>query len=94
MRRAGSVAALDVAVAGRWEQFLDAAWGEYNADRAAADWFRRCLGKQTLSRIAAALEFRSGEAIERQVVALWDSGEVAPPPDLVDLRTYVGALGG
>lgn len=93
-RRAGSVAAVDGTVAQRWEELLDAAWAVYTKDRLAPDWYRRCLGKQTLGRTAAALDFKSGDALERQVVALWSSAEVALPPDLVELRTYVGGLGG
>lgn len=93
-RRAASVAAVDATLVQRWEELLEAAWTRYTTDRLAPDWYRRCLGKQTLGRTAAALDFKSGDALERQVVELWNSAEAAPPPDLVDLRMYVGGLGG
>ncbi|MCC7078883.1 MAG: AAA family ATPase [Acidimicrobiia bacterium] len=92
-RRAASVSAVDPTLAEMWEELLAAAWTDYMSDRDTPDWFRRCLGKQTLGRAAAALDFKSGDALERQVVALWNSAEVVPPEDLVDLRTYVGGLG-
>lgn len=92
--RANAVAAVDAAIAQRWEELLDAAWAIYTTERQEADWFRRCLGKQTLGRTAVALDLRSGDALERQVVALWDSAEVPPPADLVELRSYVEGLGG
>lgn len=93
-RRAASVAAVDQAVAQQWEELLNAARAECNAQRVAADWYRRCLGKQTLGRTAAALEFKSGDALERQVVGLWNAGLVPVPGDLLALREYVSGLAG
>ena len=93
-RHAASATAVKSTFAQLWGELLDAAWTEYARDRDALDWYRRCLGKQTLSRTATALDFKSGEALERQVVGLWNSGEVDLPPDLVELRAYVGGVGG
>lgn len=93
-RCAASVAAVDSSVAQLWDELLNVAWNEFNTKRGADDWYRHCLGKQTLGRTAAATEFKSGDALERHVVALWSADLVAPPPDLIDLRTYVNGLGG
>ncbi len=93
-RRAASAAEVNAHLAEQWGELLDAAWTEFNAQRMTADWYRRCLGKQTLSRAAAALEFKSGEALERQVVGLWNAGLAAVPGDLLELREYVGGLAG
>lgn len=92
--RANAVGVVEAAVARRWEELLNGAWTAYATGRQEPDWFRRCLGKQTLGRTASELDFRSADALERQVVALWDSGEVAAPADLLELRSYVEGLGG
>ena len=65
----------------------------YKSDRAADDWYRRCFGKQTLGRLATALEFRAADALERQIVSLWNTSDAELPPDLVKLREYVSGLG-
>jgi hypothetical protein len=90
--RAESVAAIDTELQQRWGELLDAAWSAYKSDRLTDDWYRKCLGKQTLSRLAAALSFQGAEVLERHVVALWNSGNAELPPELVRLREYVNGL--
>ena len=75
-----------------WSQALDLARDEYRATRDDADLYRWCLGKQCLSRVAITLEFRSAEALEAQVVRLWDTGEVDRPPPVIALKDYVSRL--
>lgn len=75
-----------------WSQALDQARDEYRATRDDAYLYRRCLGKQCLSRVATALGFGSAEALEAQVIRLWDTGEVDRPAPVVALREYVGGL--
>ena len=75
-----------------WSQALDLARDEYRATRDEADLYRLCLGKQCLSGIAIALGFRSAEALEAQVVRLWDTGEVDRPPPIIALKDYVSGL--
>ena len=75
-----------------WSQALNLARDEYRAIRDDADLYRRCLGKQCLSAVAIALGFRSAEALEDQVVRLWDTGQVDRPPPVIALRDYVSHL--
>ena len=75
-----------------WSQALNLARDEYRAIRDDADLYRRCLGKQCLSAVAIALGFRSAEALEGQVVRLWDTGQVDRPPPVIALRDYVSQL--
>ena len=75
-----------------WSQALDLARDEYRATRDDADLYRWCLGKQCLSRVAITLGFRSAEALEAQVVRLWDTGEVDRPPPVIALKDYVSRL--
>lgn len=77
---------------GQWRDLLDAALAEYKRLRTTDDWYRKCLGKQTLGAITKVLGYRSTEILERHVVGLWNIGEVATPPDLDELRTYVKGL--
>ena len=83
---------LDPVESDAWSQALNLARDEYRVTRDDADLYRRCLGKQCLSRVAIALEFRSAEAIEAQVVRLWDIDEVDRPPPVVALKDYVSGL--
>ncbi|WAC89712.1 AAA family ATPase [Mycobacterium sp. Aquia_213] len=92
-RRSVSVAAIAPGVQQDWGQLLDAAKTTYETDRLTDDWYRRCVGKQTLAKLADALEFRSTDAVERQVVSLWNADGAALPPDLLKLREYVNGLG-
>lgn len=91
-RRAESEAAVELPSRQVWVELLQSALAEFQTDRQAADWYRRCLGKQTLGGLAAALDFRSSEALERNVLALWKADLVSIPADLVGLRTYVDGL--
>ena len=75
-----------------WSRTLNLARDEYRATRDNADLYRWCLGKQCLSRVAIALGFRSAEALEGQVVRLWDTGEVDRPPPVIALKNYVSQL--
>ena len=75
-----------------WLKELNSAREEYRTARGAAELYRSCMGKQCLSGVAMALGFRSAEALEAQVVRLWDSGEVERPSPLLDLRDFVGRL--
>ena len=75
-----------------WSQALNLARDEYRATRDEADLYRRCQGKQCLSRVTTALGFRSAKALEDQVVRLWDTGEVDRPPPVIALRNYVSQL--
>ena len=75
-----------------WLRALDLAREEYRTIRDDADLYRWCLGKQCLSRVAIALELRSSEALEAQVVRLWDTSDVMRPPPVIELRTYVSRL--
>jgi hypothetical protein len=90
--RQASGSNVDAAHRAEWETLLDQALAGFAADRVTNDWYRRCLGKQTLSRLAANLGFKSPEPLERNVVALWENGEVARPGDLDALRKYVTGL--
>jgi ABC-type Mn2+/Zn2+ transport system ATPase subunit len=92
--RAASVTAIDIPFQHDWTTLLDSAWATYNSERLADDWYRKCLGKQTLGRLSIALDFRSSDVLERQVVALWIAAAVEPPFDLVELRAYVAQLAG
>ena len=51
------------------------------------------LREQTLGRLATALEFRTADALERQILSLWNTLDAELPPDLVKLREYVSGLG-
>ena len=75
-----------------WTQALNRARDEYRTIRDDADLYQKCLGKQALSGVATALKFRSAEALEAQVVRLWDTDEVDRPPPVIALRTYVSRL--
>lgn len=75
-----------------WSQALNLARDEYRVTRDDADLYRWCLGKQCLSRVAIALGFRSAEALEAQVVRLWDTDEVDRPPPVAALKEYVSGL--
>ena len=75
-----------------WSQALNLVRDEYRTTRDDVDLYRWCLGKQCLKRVAIALEFRSAEALEAQVVRLWDTDEVDRPPPVVALKGYVSGL--
>ena len=75
-----------------WSQALEAARDEYRAIRDDANLYELCLGKQCLSRVATALEFRAAEALEKQVVQLWGTEKVERPPAVVALREYINRL--
>ena len=75
-----------------WSQALELVRDEYRAIRDDANLYELCLGKQCLSGVAIALEFRSTEALEKQVVQLWDTNEIERPPAVVALREYVSRL--
>ena len=75
-----------------WSAALNLARDEYRTTRDDANLYRRCLGKQCLSRVATALGFRSAETLEAQIVRLWDTGEVDRPPPVIALRNYVSQL--
>lgn len=75
-----------------WSQALNLARDEYRTTRDDADLYRRCLGKQCLSGVATALGFRSAEALEAQVIRLWDTGKVDRPQPVIALRDYVSGL--
>jgi predicted ATPase len=90
--RQSSVDAVEVSLRPTWEALLETARARFQSDRLADDWFRRCLGKQTLGKLAVSLGFKSAEPLERNVVALWNGGEVSTPVDLIELRNYVDSL--
>jgi predicted ATPase len=92
-RKSSSASVIDSTVRQTWEQLLDAGWAAYQQDRLTDDWYRRCLGKQTLARVADALDFKSTDALERQIVQVWNSDNAELPADLVQLRDYVDGLG-
>lgn len=94
VRRQASVSAIDVPLRTEWEALLNQTYDVFETDRLTDEWYRHCLGKQTLGKLAVDLGYRSAEPLERNVVALWDSGDVVRPEDLVALRAYVSALGG
>lgn len=75
-----------------WRDLLDSAWNRYQHLRTTADWHRQCLGKQTLRTLTNALGYRSTEILERHVLNLWDTDEVATPADLDHLRSYVAGV--
>ena len=75
-----------------WSQALELAHDEYRAIRDEASLYESCLGKQCLSGVAIALQFRSAEALEKQVVRLWETNVVERPPAVVALREYISRL--
>ena len=83
---------LDVHERDVWSRALGVARDEYRVARDDADLYRWCLGKQCLSRVAIALGYRSAEALEAQLVRLWDTGEVDRPPPVDALRGYISRL--
>lgn len=90
--RSSSTAAINPAQGELWERLLRSAFNNFQSGRMEPDWYRRCFGKQTMGKLATYLGFASSETLERHVVALWKSDEVAPPPDLIELRHYVSGL--
>lgn len=74
-----------------WDAYLETARAEYERRRMENDWWRRCLGKQTLSGMPVLIGLSSAQVLEQHVVKLWES-DVAVPEDVVALREYLNAL--
>jgi len=89
--KARSIAEVENPERSEWEGHLESARSEYESQRGNPDWWRQCLGKQTLSGIARAMGLSSSQSVEQHVVTLWD--DVVPPPtDVTALREYVARL--
>lgn len=71
-RRSASSASVDAPDRSEWEVLLDSAYSEFQSARSEPEWYRHCLGKQTLGKVASSLGFKSAEVLERN----------APPPQL------------
>jgi hypothetical protein len=74
-----------------WSRRLAESFEAFASVREAADFWRRCLGKQTLGAVASALGLRSGQILEQSVVKAWER-DVAPPMDVLNLREYLASL--
>jgi predicted ATPase len=54
--------------------------------------WKRCFGKQVLNGIASPLGLKTGEAVEKRVQRLWDSGEIARPAEVETTKAYIEAI--
>ncbi len=89
--KAQSLAAFDPVEQSTWGETLETARAELALLRSGSEWWRRCLGKQTLSSMAPAIGLSSGPVLEQHVVKLWE-GQTSIPQDVIALRQYVAGL--
>lgn len=65
----------------------------YSVVRLSGDLWKECLGKEVLGAIPSSFDITNAAAFEKQVVHLWDRGEVSLPEEVKHLREYVSSLG-
>ncbi|WP_241471658.1 AAA family ATPase [Mycolicibacterium neoaurum] len=90
--RAASVASVDPAFSADWGVLLDSAYQKFSNERTESNWWRRCLGKQTVSSLTQAVGFNSPVALRKHIHAIWAEPGAQLPDDLVKLRDYVETI--
>jgi predicted ATPase len=76
----------------RCSKALEAAIEEYRGLREKPDLWKWCMGKQSLGIVAKTLGFSGADFLEKNMVQLWQSGEVETPSEVLALRKYIENL--
>ncbi len=73
-------------------EWLEKAIAEYSDLREGDELWMECSGKQVLGALPPKLGIASREDMERQVIQLFESGQVEAPKPLNDLRDYIESI--
>lgn len=76
----------------RWRAAINSAVIEYRELRSSSELWSRCLGKETLPRVATAVGLSGATSLEHHVVQIWAEGAAPVPAELDALRAYVASL--